>query len=49
MLFQRMHDEQDVLVFVMSVYEFGKTCPEETRDIVYVNYVDSVAYLQPKR
>ncbi|CAN0597621.1 unnamed protein product [Ectocarpus sp. 12 AP-2014] len=43
-----MDDEKDVLVFTMSVYEFAKTCPEQTRYFVYVNYIDSVAYVQPK-
>ncbi|CAM9962743.1 unnamed protein product [Ectocarpus sp. 6 AP-2014] len=44
-----MDDDKDVLVFILSVYEFAKTCPEQTRDFVYVNYIDSVAYVQPKR
>ncbi|CAN0123808.1 unnamed protein product, partial [Ectocarpus fasciculatus] len=44
-----MDDGKDVLIFVMSVYEFAKTCPESTKDIVYINFLDSVAYLQPKR
>ncbi|CAN0371828.1 unnamed protein product [Ectocarpus sp. 13 AM-2016] len=44
-----MDDEKDVLVFTMSVYQFAKTCPEQTRDFVYVNFIDSVAYVQPKR
>ena len=27
-MFQKMDDGKDVLIFVMSVYEFAKTCPD---------------------
>jgi hypothetical protein len=41
-------DGVDVLVFVFYALEYGADCPEPNRLRVYINYVDSVNYFQPK-
>lgn len=41
-------DGVDVLIFVFYTLEYGADCPEPNRNRVYLNYVDSVNYFQPK-
>lgn len=41
-------DGVDVLIFLFYALEYGADCPEPNRNRVYINYVDSVNYFQPK-
>ncbi|ETW08045.1 hypothetical protein, variant [Aphanomyces invadans] len=47
-VFQEL-DGVDVLIFTLYVQEYGDTCAEPNRGRVYVSYLDSVAYFQPKK
>ncbi|KAH9109238.1 hypothetical protein LEN26_001466 [Aphanomyces euteiches] len=47
-VFQEL-DGVDVLIFTLYVQEYGDTCAEPNRGRVYISYLDSVAYFQPKK
>ena len=46
-LFQSI-DGLPVLIFLFYAQEYGADCPEPNRNRVYISYVDSVNYFQPK-
>jgi hypothetical protein len=41
-------DGLPVLIFLFYAQEYGADCPEPNRNRVYISYVDSVNYFQPK-
>ncbi|KDO33592.1 hypothetical protein SPRG_19224 [Saprolegnia parasitica CBS 223.65] len=47
-VFQEL-DGVDVLIFTLYVQEYGEQCAEPNRGRVYISYLDSVAYFQPKK